>query len=93
MFKECLRNGIMPFIVEDDIKDFYYRGLKEWNSGNMEFTYRNTAYNLLSCDFLHSVMDAGFFCAEHLVMICEFGGVCGLYFKSLSLVEYMTVFR
>lgn len=31
----------MPFIVEDDIKDFYYRGLKEWNSGNMEFTYRN----------------------------------------------------
>ncbi len=38
-------------------------------------------------------MDAGFFCAEHLVMICDFGGVCGLYFKSLSLVEYMTVFR
>ncbi len=32
MFKECLRNGITPFIVEDDIKDFYYRGLKEWNN-------------------------------------------------------------
>ncbi len=32
MFKECLRNGITPFIVEDDIKDFYYRGLKEWTN-------------------------------------------------------------
>ena len=31
MFKECLRNGITPFIIEDDIKDFYYRGLKEWH--------------------------------------------------------------
>jgi len=32
MFKECLRNEITPFIVEDDIKDFYYRGLREWKS-------------------------------------------------------------
>ncbi len=32
MFKECLRNRIVPFILEDDIKEFYYRGLKEWNS-------------------------------------------------------------
>ena len=31
MFKECLRNRIVPFIIEDDIKEFYYRGLKEWN--------------------------------------------------------------
>ena len=30
IFKECLRNGIIPFIIEDDIKEFYYRGLKEW---------------------------------------------------------------
>lgn len=30
MFKECLRNNIVPFIIEDNIKDFYYRGLKEW---------------------------------------------------------------
>jgi len=30
MFKECLRNGITPFIVYDDLKGFYYRGLKEW---------------------------------------------------------------
>lgn len=23
---------IVPFIIEDDIKEFYYRGLKEWKS-------------------------------------------------------------
>lgn len=32
MFKECLRNGITPFIIEDDIKQFYYRGLQEWKT-------------------------------------------------------------
>ena len=31
-FKECLRFGIVPFIIEDRKKMFYYRGLKEWNS-------------------------------------------------------------
>lgn len=31
MFKECLKNEIVPFIIEDDIKMFYYRGLSEWN--------------------------------------------------------------
>ncbi len=31
MFKECLKHGIVPFIIEDTIKMFYYRGLKEWN--------------------------------------------------------------
>lgn len=30
MFKECLKHGIVPFIIEDRIKMFYYRGLKEW---------------------------------------------------------------
>lgn len=30
LFKECLRNNIVPFIIEDDIKMLYYRGLKEW---------------------------------------------------------------
>ncbi len=30
LFKECLRNGIVPFIIEDDIKMYYYRGLNEW---------------------------------------------------------------
>ncbi len=32
MFKECLRNGITPFIIDDDLKEFYYRGLKEWEN-------------------------------------------------------------
>ncbi len=31
MFKECLKYNIVPFIIEDSIKLFYYRGLKEWN--------------------------------------------------------------
>ena len=32
MFKECLKYNIVPFIIEDHLKMFYYRGLKEWNS-------------------------------------------------------------
>lgn len=31
MFKECLRNNIVPFIINDEIKMEYYRGLHEWN--------------------------------------------------------------
>ena len=30
LFKECLKYHIVPFIIEDDLKLFYYRGLKEW---------------------------------------------------------------
>ncbi len=30
MFKECLRNKIVPFIIDDSLKLFYYRGLQEW---------------------------------------------------------------
>ena len=32
MFKECLKNGIVPFIILDKDKLFYYRGLKEYKS-------------------------------------------------------------
>ena len=32
MFKECLKYNIVPFIVDDNLKLFYYRGLKEWNN-------------------------------------------------------------
>ena len=32
MFKECLKYNIVPFIIEDDLKLFYYRGLKDWNN-------------------------------------------------------------
>ena len=31
MFKECLANGHVPFIITDELKMFYYRGLQEWN--------------------------------------------------------------
>lgn len=32
MFKECLKYNIVPFIIEENLKLFYYRGLKEWYS-------------------------------------------------------------
>ena len=32
LFKECLANGIVPFIISDDMKAFYYRGLSEWDN-------------------------------------------------------------
>lgn len=35
MFKECLRNNIMPFIVLDDDKPYYMRGLKEYENDKM----------------------------------------------------------
>lgn len=31
MFKECLNNNIVPFIIDEEHKMFYYRGLKEWD--------------------------------------------------------------
>lgn len=31
LFKECLANGFVPFIITEDLKMFYYRGLQEWN--------------------------------------------------------------
>ena len=34
MFKECLANNIVPFIITDDLKMFYYRGLREWGHIN-----------------------------------------------------------
>jgi len=30
MFKECIKNNIIPFIIEDDFKGLYYRGLSEY---------------------------------------------------------------
>ena len=30
MFKECLKYNIVPFIIEENLKLFYYRGLKKW---------------------------------------------------------------
>ena len=31
LFKECLRHHIVPVIITDDLKYFYYRGLSEWS--------------------------------------------------------------
>ena len=30
LFKECLKNGILPFIILDEYKLYYYRGLSEY---------------------------------------------------------------
>ncbi len=32
MFKECLKNNITPFIIDEEHKLYYYRGLKEWET-------------------------------------------------------------
>jgi Fic family protein len=32
MFKECLSNGIVPFIIDEKHRWHYYRGLKEWKN-------------------------------------------------------------
>lgn len=32
LFKECLKHDIVPFIISDDMKLFYYRGLHEWQN-------------------------------------------------------------
>ncbi len=34
MFKECLNSNIVPFIITDELKMFYYRGLHEWGHIN-----------------------------------------------------------
>lgn len=32
LFKECLANNVVPFIIDDNLKLFYYRGLQEWDN-------------------------------------------------------------
>ena len=32
LFKECLKCDIVPFIIDEELKLFYYRGLKEWSN-------------------------------------------------------------
>ncbi|MBR2302772.1 MAG: Fic family protein [Clostridia bacterium] len=32
LFKECLKNNIVPFIIDEKLKIFYYRGLAEWKN-------------------------------------------------------------
>ena len=35
MFKECLKHNIVPFIIEDENKQFYYMGLKEYPNSKL----------------------------------------------------------
>ncbi len=53
MFKECLRYGIVPFIITDELKMFYYRGLNEWT--------RTTGYLVDTCltaqDYYKAILD------------------------------------
>ncbi len=59
MFKECLKNNIMPFIVLDDDKPFYMRGLKNYQDDKMflidtikheQDLYRGIAKEMLDFD-------------------------------------------
>ena len=38
VLKECLRHNLVPFIIEDTKKHFYYQGLSEWNKDRTRLT-------------------------------------------------------
>ena len=59
MFKECLRNGIVPFIIGDDMKASYYRGLSEL--GHVNGYLMDTC--LYAQDRMKDIMD--YFRIEH----------------------------
>lgn len=45
MFKECLKNNIIPFIILDKDKLFYYRGLNEYQKGGEKGFLMDTCLN------------------------------------------------
>lgn len=45
MFKECLKNNIMPFIIESRNKSYYIRGLKEYQTGGQKGYLIDTCLN------------------------------------------------
>ena len=45
MFKECLKNGIVPFIILDKDKLFYYRGLREYQNNTEKGDLIDTCLN------------------------------------------------
>lgn len=45
MFRECLYNDIMPFFIEDRNKDFYIRGIKEYQNNNEKGYLIDTCLN------------------------------------------------
>ena len=61
MFKECLRNNIVPFIIEDEHKGLYYRGLSEYQNEKGYLTDTCLAmqdkYELIITRFLRGFLD------------------------------------
>ena len=53
ILSECLRNDIVPFIITDELKLFYYRGLHEWDQERGFL--RDTC--LTAQDYFKKVMD------------------------------------
>ena len=45
MFRECLKNNIMPFYIEDRNKEFYLRGIKEYQLHNEKGYLIDTCLN------------------------------------------------
>ena len=82
MFKECLRNGITPFIIEDDIKEFYYRGLKEWKN--------ERGYLIDTCLTAQDRFKAGLFSARVSGLGCHVSGVPGVPFVFFLLAGFFS---
>lgn len=55
MFKQCLDNDIVPFVIEDKFKGEYNRGLYEWQSGREKGYLRDTC--LFMQDYMNQVLD------------------------------------
>ena len=55
LFKQCLKHHIIPFVIHDTNKAYYYRGLKEWQTGGEKGFLRDTC--LLEQDNFKLTMD------------------------------------
>ena len=61
MFKECLKHNIMPFIILDDDKAFYLRGLKQYDNDKMflidTIGHEQDVYEKVCVDLLDFIID------------------------------------
>ena len=55
LFKECIRSDIVPFIIDDNIKLYYYRGMHEWQTGGEKGYLRDTCLSMQ--DKMKAVLD------------------------------------
>lgn len=55
LFKECLRNDIVPFVIKDDAKLYYIRGIRQWQTGGERGYLRDTC--LAMQDQMKATMD------------------------------------